>query len=786
MTKKIFLGMSAMAMLFATSCKDDFAESFVGDQTTVEFSISTPEIGTRYGEGTKATHLQYAVYDATGTELDALTETEGEIYGPTKVTLDLTTGDTYTVVFWAAAPNAPYTVDFGTKTMKVNYNGALSNDENRDAFYAVETFTVNGAESKTIELKRPFAQLNIGTNDYTLATNAGYTPTQSSVTVSKIYSTLTFFDNNDKNKVGIVSGETDVTFAMADINKDETFPVANYQYLAMNYLLVPADKGLVNVEFGYKEENGKAKTRTICNVPVQRNYRTNIYGKLLTSEVDINVEIEPDFNDHQYNISTADELQEAIYDAVAEGSGTITLTDDIIANEIITIGTNTRSNAGTPNARIVINGNGKTLTSTAGRAINVSGVNGVTIQNLTIDAKGERAINIIQNATNVTIKDVTATAANYTVNVATSAPNAVVAIKNSELTGLNVVNVASPGANVTVDGSTINCNDNNDTAGESYAALCLNKAAVGGKIIATNTDVNVPEGSDSEKGRNGAEDGVVTINGSTEGVTVTVAAITYPGSDYYYGFQTLQAAIEFAKDGETITLIRDITTSEPYIIEGKNITLDLNGKTVTASSSSAFVAKEDAELTIKNGKVVAYESTVSAQGGKIIVESGEYTSTGTAVDTPATRRYSLDCREGGELVVNGGTFKSNNGMINVGSTVTINGGKFENVVEKNTTRHFAYVSAQLTINDGEFYGKANSGAGGCFFCGAASTGKVTVNGGKFTSLWTSGYKNNIWESYFGGSIEIKGGIFNHNGGIKNQVTENTDAATMDAYPYKAK
>ncbi|MBQ1184665.1 MAG: hypothetical protein IIX55_03050, partial [Muribaculaceae bacterium] len=122
----------------------------------------------------------------------------------------------------------------------------------------------------------------------------------------------------------------------------------------------------------------------------------------------------------------------------------------------------------------------------------------------------------------------------------------------------------------------------------------------------------------------------------------------------------------------------------------------------------------------------------------------------------------------------------------VSSTVTINGGKFENIVEKTMTRHFAYVSATLTINDGEFYGKANSGAGGCFFCGAAATGKVTVNGGKFTSLWTSGSKNNIWESYFGGSIEIKGGIFNHNGGITKQVTENTDDATKDAYPYMAK
>ena len=237
--------------------------------------------------------------------------------------------------------------------------------------------------------------------------------------------------------------------------------------------------------------------------------------------------------------------------------------------------------------------------------------------------------------------------------------------------------------------------------------------------------------------------------------------------------------------GGNVTLDDNVEISEPIVVTN-SVVIDLNGNTVTAPSSSAFVANTGAELTIKNGKVVAYESTVRAIGGKAIVESGEYTSTGTALDSPATYRYSLDCREGGELIINGGTFKSNNGMINVSSTVTINGGKFENIVEKSMTRHFAYVSAPLTINDGEFLGKANSGAGGCFFCGAASTGEVVVNGGKFTSLWTSGSVNRIFEVYFGGTINVTGGLFNTNGGIATFVTENTDEATKAAYPYVAK
>ena len=251
-------------------------------------------------------------------------------------------------------------------------------------------------------------------------------------------------------------------------------------------------------------------------------------------------------------------------------------------------------------------------------------------------------------------------------------------------------------------------------------------------------------------------------------------------------YETIDAAVAAAKAGDTITLIKNVTIKKAIAIENVEVIFDLNGKTVKAPASSAFEAKTGAVVTIKNGKVVAYESTVRTIGGKATIESGEYTSTGTAVDTPATYRYSLDSREGGELIINGGTFKSNNGMINVSSTVTINGGKFENVVEKSMTRHFAYVSALLTINDGEFYGKANASAGGCFFCGAAADGNIQINGGKFTSLWTSGSVNRIFEVYFGGTINVTGGMFNTNGGIATFVTENTDEATKAAYPYVAK
>ena len=293
--KKILFGMMAAAVLAASCAKELIEEPVLNDEAKVTFSVNTPEIATRaYSDGTTATVLQYAVYNEAGNELTALTKTDATINGSTTVELQLTTGNTYSVIFWAAAEDAPYDVDFGEKTMTVDYTTPVCNDEARDAFYAYKEFTVKGAQTETIELRRPFAQLNIGTADYAASAKAGYTPTKSAVTVKNIYKTLDLVE-------GEVSESVEVAFAAADIKKDETFPVAGNEYLAMNYLLVDSDKEVVDVEFTYTD-GANAKTRTVGSVPVQRNYRTNIYGNLLTSQVDINVEIVPEYEEPDYSI----------------------------------------------------------------------------------------------------------------------------------------------------------------------------------------------------------------------------------------------------------------------------------------------------------------------------------------------------------------------------------------------------------------------------------------------------------------------------------------------------
>ena len=339
--------MLAIVAMIATSCQQEVDLGVnAGETATVTFNVGTPTRA--YSDGATAKVLQYAVYNAAGEELTDLTkslanENAETINMSTTVNLQLVTGNTYAVIFWAAAPNAPYAVNFAEQTMTVNYEGAVSNDENRDAFYKYHTFTVTGAQTETIELKRPFAQLNIGTNDYAAAASAGYTPETSWVVVKNIYNTL------DLNS-GAVSNPVEVTFAENAIPTTETFPVGGHEYLAMNYLLVNEQVN-IEVEFSYKDADAAnadeiTKSRTVGSVPVQRNHRTNLYGSILTSDVTINVEIKPAYEEPAYgseNVITlvynAEELQAAIDAAVPSASrannpfvNVITFGADIVGN----------------------------------------------------------------------------------------------------------------------------------------------------------------------------------------------------------------------------------------------------------------------------------------------------------------------------------------------------------------------------------------------------------------------------------------------------------------------
>lgn len=302
-----FAAIASMLMLGACSSEEPAVET-AGAKSTVAVELQLPDgLQSRYGEGTTATDLTYAVYEHGKKEALAVctggadaTIGKATMSGlKTTITLQLTTGKEYDFVFFAAAPNSIYSFDKADQTVTANYTGLKANEESLDAFFNTTTYKVVGNATISAKLYRPFAQLNILTDDVTASSAAGFAPQDTKVVVKDVANKLNLV-------TGAVEGEAELTYDYNALAAGKmTIKGKDYDYLAMNYLLVN-EKKTVEVGFGVKSTKNEERAITFNNVPVQRNFRTNIYGSLLTNALNVNVEIIPGFNEPDYEVNVFD------------------------------------------------------------------------------------------------------------------------------------------------------------------------------------------------------------------------------------------------------------------------------------------------------------------------------------------------------------------------------------------------------------------------------------------------------------------------------------------------
>ena len=293
--KKILLSLVAIAAaVFATSCTNDLLDEGVKGNT-VALTISTPELATRaFGDGAKATDLYYAIYESGRllTEISKIDTPEKLVNGQKTVYLTLAQGLYYEMIFWAGSPEGfgtLYNVDFAAKTMTLQPAALTSQNENLDAFYTRLTgCTIENLEGTTVALERPFSQLNISVSNEDLEAARKANLVVGKTLVKVTTPTVLNLEN------GEAADATEVTYALANAANVAGYPKAGYHQLAMNYLLANASKSLVNVTFKYTREGSDTviNTREFGNVPVQRNYRTNIYGDILTKNIGFTVDLQ--------------------------------------------------------------------------------------------------------------------------------------------------------------------------------------------------------------------------------------------------------------------------------------------------------------------------------------------------------------------------------------------------------------------------------------------------------------------------------------------------------------
>ena len=304
-----------MASLLGTSCSQDDAPLF-GEDGETTFSITLPaDMSSRaFNSGTKATNLYVAVYEADGAKRCLFsnfggaddTEPNGMVVNnfngslTTTVKVSLVKNKAYDIICWAQSyemgEGSPYTWNETDKSISVNYAGMTNYDEARDAFFGHKTGFVSGVTADhDIVLKRPFAQINLGTNDVQAYKYAsGDQDPSFGMTVTGASTTVNLAD-------GTLSGEAEpVTVALAAADTETGFPVTMtpaLDYLAMGYVLPGA--GLLTVDLN---TNGKTPFATYNSVPSQTNFCTNIYGSLLTNPEQFTVTISPAFSEPANNV----------------------------------------------------------------------------------------------------------------------------------------------------------------------------------------------------------------------------------------------------------------------------------------------------------------------------------------------------------------------------------------------------------------------------------------------------------------------------------------------------
>lgn len=263
-------------------------------------------------------------------------------------------------------------------------------------------------------------------------------------------------------------------------------------------------------------------------------------------------------------------------------------------------------------------------------------------------------------------------------------------------------------------------------------------------------------------------------------------------------FATLQEAIDAATEGQTVTLIANITETATYTIS-KQITIDLGEYSVTGNHTNyndkMFAITSTGNLTVTGtGSILDNDVRgIFYNEGTLTISSGTYTTTnndGYAVIYNTGSNANCTVSGGtftgayaavynvseAKMTVTAGAFSAPNfGMvIKSGATLNVNAGSATitstnstgagiNVVDANTTATisggtitghngvFIMTNAKLIVNDGATITGSNASITGRGNAGEGNT-TITINGGTMTSDDTG-----IYHPQIDGHLTINGG-----------------------------
>lgn len=722
--KKSFLLLAGLILLAFTACQnDELVNGGSGNETAVSFSVQLPGANapsTRAaGDGTQVNRCIMEIY--LGDKLYGERQVV-PVAGNKTATFNvrLVTSQTYDFVFWAdVSGEGGIKTDRHYQTTNGLQNISLlgtyaGNDDSRDAFTGVLlSKLVTGAFNEAVELTRPFGQLNIKTTDLeSIPTDrTALIPAAASLAFKGVY---TGFNAH----TGAVTGD------LAALSYKENAAVVDGDgALTMDYLFAPKEGQLLtNMVLTMNNAAGEKITdKELSNIPVQRNYKTNVTGSMLTVSGQFVATLEPAF--------TGD-LDKKIVEVanIADVADALKTCDNVVVTTAPTEDTTIELPKYTATDKAV----SITLPETTNKT--------VTINYNTNDAGNSnppKELTIIAPQTKKLVIDAKQTTVYLN------------GTKYDEIEAGTAENTLVINDGVTVSKLTVNAGN----------------VKVFGKGVITTI----------ENGTANAD--TIYIYASSQAQLPT----TLPGIFKKVSLEA-ENLKEAMAEGGVYQLKEDVDIAgrSIEIPANKTATLDLNGNTITAANRGVDGIAVYGNLTLKdskgNGRIVANKDyTGGAYGAgliRIIGENAAMIMQGGTIY--AARENATNNGQYGVAVYEGGDFTITGGKIEAGWSAVLGNGKYktQNSVIRieggeliSTSDYAVYLpqSGTTTISGGKVYG---AGGGVCINRGTLNvegTALITSKGTGDTGDWGDGTGNmesaaiNVAARYGDCVVNIKGG-----------------------------
>ena len=313
------------------------------------------------------------------------------------------------------------------------------------------------------------------------------------------------------------------------------------------------------------------------------------------------------------------------------------------------------------------------------------------------------------------------------------------------------------------------------------STLTLNGVTASVKVGSTFTnagtiDMDISSSLTANEGSTFAQIGTVTGAGKENifGDGVKTDYVARVGST---GYDTLQEAIEAAGDGETVTLLKNVTESVT-IDEGDTIVLDLNGKTLVNfdGPQDTNVAAANRKHTITNNGIL---TVIDGVGGGIVdnVSHGKGALVNYGTATLKAGKFTRSAEAGSSPSVNGGNswyVIDNHGTMTIDGATVTSDGKYSSLIRN--IREKEGETGDLTVSRGNlsngFIALKNDTNGTMKITGGTITSgdqavqnwnKATISGGELTGkvyCWSAGKapKNDTGNLTISGNAKINGEV----------------------------